>query len=485
MKEKSRSISTNFIYNFVRTFAGTIFPVITFSYSSRILGAEGIGKLSFSKSIISYFSLFAMLGIHHYGTREVAKLRNDRRQLSKFAQEMLILNGVTTLLAYCALAITISVSIMLQQYAVLLWITSLSIFFMAMGMEWLYQGLEEYRYISLRSITFQIIAVSIMLLTVRDKSDLAAYAIVSLVASSGSYILNFWNCRKYIDVRCFGQYDLQRHMKPILWLFAFTISVELYTVLDSTMLGLIKGDRAVGIYSAAVKVNKMTNALISSLGTVLLPRLSYYLVSEEMEKIRTLICKAYNFVFMLSIPACVGLCILSDSIILLFSGQDFETAGITMRILTLIVLIIPFNTLTTNQLFIAMNKEKKILHATLTGAGINFACNLVMIPRWAENGAAVATVLAEAGVMCVCFYHVRKMMNLRTVFQRYYQYWIAAASIIAIHFVVSLLDLHYLLEIVFTVSGSALCYFFILYRFKNEYFLMAAAVVKRKLDHEK
>ena len=182
MKEKSRSISTNFIYNFVRTFAGTIFPVITFSYSSRILGAEGIGKLSFSKSIISYFSLFAMLGIHHYGTREVAKLRNDRRQLSKFAQEMLILNGVTTLLAYCALAITISVSVMLQQYTVLLWITSLSIFFMAMGMEWLYQGLEEYRYISLRSITFQIIAVSIMLLTVRDKSDLAAYAIVSLVA---------------------------------------------------------------------------------------------------------------------------------------------------------------------------------------------------------------------------------------------------------------------------------------------------------------
>lgn len=485
MKEKRSSISTNFIYNFIRTFAATIFPVITFSYSSRILGAEGIGKLSFSKSIISYFSLFAMLGINHYGTREVAKLRNDRRQLSKFAQEMLIINGMTTLIAYCALAITISLSIMLKQYTVLLWITSLSIFFMAMGMEWLYQGLEEYRYISLRSIAFQIIAVSIMLITVRDKSDLAAYAIVSLVASSGSYVLNFWNCRKYIDFRGLEEYEFKRHIKPILWLFAFTVSVELYTVLDSTMLGLIKGDRAVGIYSAAVKVNKMTNALISSLGVVLLPRLSYYLASEEMEKIRELIYKAYNFVFMLSIPSCLGLCILSDRIILLFSGKDFETAGITMRILTLIVLIIPFNSLTTNQLFIAMNQEKKILHATLTGACINFGCNLIMIPRWAENGAAVATVLAEAGVMCVCLYHVKKAVDLKTAFQRYYQYWIAAVPIVGIHFIVSLLDLHYLLEILLTVSCSVLCYFFVLYIFKNEYFLLAAAMVKNRLSRQK
>lgn len=483
MHEK-KSISTNFIFNFIKTFAGMIFPIITFSYTSRRLGVDGIGRLNFSRSVISYFSLFAMLGINHYGTREAAKIRDNRQKLSKFAHEMLIINGITTILSYFMLAASILLSSVLQKYALLLGITSISIVLTAMGMEWLYQGVEEYRYIALRSMAFQLIALVLMFFTVKDEKDTAVYAAVSLFSSSGSYVLNFINCRKYIDFHYCGRYEIKKHLKPILWLFAFALSVELYTVLDSTMLGLLKGDQAVGLYSAAIKVNKMVNSLIFTLGVVLLPRISYYLAQESREKVNKLISQAYNFVFMFSIPACIGLYMLSDKIILLFSGDGFASSGMTMRLLMPIVLVIPFSALTNNQLFVAMNKERKILSSTLTGAVVNFTCNMLLIPKWAENGAAVATVLAETAVMCVCLFHAKKELDIRCVFQNYYQYWIAVVPMIGINAVVNCLELFYLWKIILVVLMSAICYFGILLCFKNTYLLSIVEIAKRKLYKE-
>ncbi|MCM1063460.1 MAG: flippase [Eubacterium sp.] len=481
MRDTAKSISSNFAYNFIKTISNIIFPVITFSYSSRILGVEGIGRLNFSRSIVEYFSMFAMLGINLYGTREAAKLKNDCRQLSKFTQEMLIINGVTTIFAYVIFAVIMSVTVLLREYAVLLWITSLSIFLAGMGIEWLYQGLEEYRYITVRSVIFQAIAIVVMFMTVREEKDLVNYAMVSLLASSGSYILNFWNCRKYIDFRYCGKYEIKKHLRPILWLFAVAVSVKLYTVFDSTMVGFFKGDRAVGIYSTAVRVNKLTTSLITSLGIVLLPRLSNYYADGDRAKLESLISKAYNFIFMLSIPACTGLYMLSDKIILLLSGSGFEAAGPTMRLLCPIMLMIPFSALTTNQLFVSMNKERKTFCSTFTGAVVNFSCNMLFIPKWSQNGAAIATVIAEIAVMCVCLYNIRKEINLKHIFRSYYQYWIAAIPIVGIAMLIDLFRIHYTIKIFFTVLCSVACYFSILSWFQNETFLTVAEIVSNKL----
>lgn len=481
MQPGSKSISSNFLYNFIKTFASIVFPIITFSYSSRILGAEGIGKINFSKSIISYFSLFAMLGINRYGTREVAKLGKNHQQLNKFICEMLIINSITTAFAYVLLILVVSFSPVLQGYKNILRITSMSIFLSSMGMEWLYQGLEEYRYIAVRSMIFQFIALMAMFMSVKDEKDIVNYAAVNLVASSGSYVFNFWHSRKYICFSFCDKMEIRKHLKPILWLFAFAVSVELYTVLDSTMLGLLKGDEAVGIYTAGVKVNKMVNSLISSLGIVLLPRFSYFFATENIKEIKSLLAKAYNYVFMLSIPAFLGLFFLSDKIILLFGGVGFKSAGITMRLLTPIVLIIPFNSLTTDQVFVAMNQEKKILYSTLTGATVNFMCNMVLIPIWAENGAAVATVIAEFAVMCVCLFNGKKQINYRNIFKNYWQYWVAAIPILGFYVLLELTKMHYLLEIIFFVFGSAFCYFYVLHSFNNEYLLMVCKSLMKKI----
>ncbi len=483
--QKNKSIISNFIFNLIKTLSGILFPIITFSYSSRILGVDGVGQVNFAKSVISYFSMFAMLGMSYYGTREAAKLRDDRDRLSRFTHEMLMINGCSTAIAYISLVIMMLFAVSLKDYTSLLVVNSFSIFLMGMGMEWLYQGLEEYRYISLRAMAFQGIALVAMLLTVRDADDMIHYAIVSVFASSGSYLLNFFNSRKYIDFHWYGNYEIRRHLRSLAWLFALAISIELYTVLDSTMLGFLKGDSAVGIYSAAIKINKMVNSLITSLGVVLIPRLSYYIGKGEYERFGSLIHKAYNYVFMFSVPACLGLFMLSDEIILLFCGDGFETAGFTMRLLTPIVLLIPFSVMTNQQALVPMGKEKLILISTCIGAATNLVLNFLLIPQYSENGAAIATVAAETVVAIICFINARRSFKVQNIFHLYYQYWIAGMPILLFGAWIKHLKCNFILTIAITIALSAISYFLILLLFKNRYLLEAIELLKTKARNRK
>lgn len=479
--QKEHSLLKNSIFNAGKTFFNLVFPIITFSYASRILGEVGIGRVSFTKSIVTYFTMLATLGMRYYGTREAAKLRDNRSAFNKFVHEMMIINLVMTSVSYVLLFTVMMTIPKLRGYETLLLISSTAILLEGLGMEWLYQALEEYRYIALRSILFQGIGLIGLFLFVRTPDDVLPYAAILLIAGSGSYVLNFINVRKYISFKRFNSYDIKRHIKPILWLFAMALSIELYTVLDSTMLGFMKGDAAVGRYTAAVKVNKMVNSLITSTGVVLIPRLSYYIGQRREEEVRSLVNKTFNFMFLLSIPAAIGLYVLSDEIILLFSGSGFASASLTMRILTPIVIIIPFSVITNLQIFIPMAKEKLILQSTLVGAVINFALNQLLIPQYAENGAAAATVVAEAAVTAVCFVNIGRFFNRRDIFTKYYQYWIASLSIPLVAVVCRYLPIGRWVRMGIVIAGSIICYFAIMLILRNPYLLEAQDIIRKKL----
>ena len=479
---KSKTLFQNYVFNLIKTLNSILFPIITFTYSARILGVDGVGKINFVKSIISYFTMIAMLGMNYYGTREIAKRRDDREGLSKFCMEMLIINGCTTLLAYALLVMAIISIPLLREYSILLAICSVAIALQGMGMEWLYQGLEEYRYIAIRSVLFQIIALITMFIFVRDDSDVIPYTVITVMASSGSYILNFINARKYIQLNRNIHYEIRRHMKPLLWLFAMAVSIELYTVLDTSMVGFFKGDIAVGLYTAAIKIERMVNTLIASVGVVLIPRLSFYIGKGKYQETDELINKAYNYVFMLSIPAAVGLYVLSDDIILLFSGHQFASASITMRLLTPIVIFIPFSMLTNQQIFVPMGKEKIILLSTSVGAGVNFTMNMLLIPHWAENGAAVATVIAELAVAFVCFINGNIQFHVKRFFKCYYQYWLAAMVIPIVSFLFQKDSLSHVLRIVIVIILSGVGYSVLLLFMKNGYLIDAWKKVIGKIS---
>lgn len=468
---KENSLVKNIVFSFIKTFLGVAFPLVTFAYSSRILGVDGIGQVNFARNIITYFTMIAMLGVNYYGTREVARVRENRIKLSCFCHEMLAINFFMTCIAYILLFISILFIQTLQDYTLLLLVNSFSIILTTMGMDWLYQGLEKFEYIAKRTVFFQFIAFVYMIMTVKNQSDILNYSVVLMISSSGANVLNFISSYKYIDFNLFShKYNISKHLKSILWLFVFAVSVQLYTVLDSTMLGFIKGDYAVGIYTVAIKTNKMTDTLITSLGVALIPRLSFFIEQKEKKKVKDLINKAYNCIFMFSIPCSFGLFVLAPYVIELFGGSGFKDAIITMRILTPIVVIIPFNVLTNIQIFIPMKKEKEVIISSSVAAVTNFVCNAILIPYFAENGAAVATVIAEGTSAMVCYIYLRKVFNVNTIFENYYQYWIAACPIL----LVGILSERYLnssiLKVFVIIYVSIVLYFSILKIMKNNYF---------------
>ncbi len=476
---REKSIMKNYLFNLVKTLTGLLFPVITFAYSSRILGVEGIGKVNFSKSYITYFAMIALLGMNYYGTREAAKIRDNKKLLSKFVQEMLMINGIATSIAYIMLIISVLLIPKLRNYEILLAVNSISIVLQGLGMEWLYQALEEYQYIAVRSVIFQVIALALMFICVKDSGDVVSYAVIYVFATYGSYILNFINARKYIEWHWFGGYACRKHFKALFLLFAMAVSIQLYVVLDSTMLGFIKGDIAVGKYTAAVKVNKMATSLITALGVVLIPRLSYYIGNHQADKLKKLIDKAYNFVFCLSVPICIGLFLLSDDILLLFSGKEFLTASVTMKLLSPIVILIPFNVVTNTQTFVPMGKEKLILISTFSGAVTNIVFNLALIPLYAENGAAIATVLSEAVVAVICYINARRYFPMKEIFRVYYQYWIAAMPIPLIVSVIKRADINCWIQLAASIGLSAVTYFILLILFRNYYVFEMAKKLRK------
>ena len=278
---KMHSVQFNFIMNAILTVSSFIFPLITFPYISRTLLVDGIGKVNFATSVISYFTMFASLGIPTYGIRACARVRDDREKLTKTAQELIIINLITSAITYAVFFILLFTVDRFYQDKTLLTVTSVSIILNTLGVTWLYSALEQYSYITVRNIACKLVSVILMFIFVHNTSDYVIYGVIAVLASGGSNLLNFINLKKYISLRPVGHYDFKQHLQPIFIFFATSIAISIYTNLDTVMLGFMTDDTQVGLYSASVKVKTVLLAVVSSLGNVLLPRLSVYIHDND------------------------------------------------------------------------------------------------------------------------------------------------------------------------------------------------------------
>lgn len=400
-----RSVKFNFIMNFIMTASSVLFPLITFPYISRVLLSAGNGKVAFASSVITYFNMFASLGIPTYGIRACAKVRDDREKLSRTVQELMFINSVTMLIT--CVAYTGSV-VLIPKFAAekeLFVINGIGMVLNMFAMTWLYNALEQYAYITIVNLLVKTISLVLMFLLVKNPDDYIIYGAITVLASSASYVFNFWYARKFISFRKVGDYHLAVHIKPILIFFAMSAATNVYTNLDVVMLGFMKSDVDVGYYNAAIKVKTILVTLITSLGTVLLPRLSYYINKNRKEEFYRMIGKAVNFVLILGIPLTLYFSIFAEESIMFLAGEDFRGAILPMVILMPTILLIGLSNITGIQVLTPQNQEKQVLYSILWGAAIDFLLNLVMIPEYSASGAAFATVVAELAVLIVqCIY---------------------------------------------------------------------------------
>lgn len=397
------SLKINYIYTVINTVSGLLFPLITFPYISRVLMADRIGLYNFYSAIVSYIITFSCLGIPIYAVREVSKVKNDKYQLSKISLEIFILNLSLTTIGYAIVGILILTIERIQENIPLFLICSLSILFQALGIDWFYNGREDFKYISIRSITFKLIAVIMLFVFVHDKSDLLYYALVNLFAISGNYLFNFFRAKLFISFNKikFRELDITKHIRPCLAIFFMSIITSIYVQLDSVMLGFLSNNASVGYYTSAEKLTKMIMGLLISLCTIILPRFSSLVSLNKLDDLKLLGEKGMNFTFALSLPLCFGLFLLAGEIIILFCGEGFIPSIHTLQILSPIIVFISISNLFAQGL-LSLNKEKTITMIVVIIATVNLILNLFLIPRYSQNGSAWATVIAEF-IGCVLY----------------------------------------------------------------------------------
>ncbi len=398
---KIRSVKFNAIMNTILTLSGFIFPLITFPYVSRILQPEGTGAVSFANSIVMYFTMIASLGVPTYGIRACSKVRDNKEELSRTVQEILILNLVLTALVYIAYFGAVLNVDKMHNDATLYTILSLNILFNVIGVEWLYKGLEQYSYITARSIAFKVLSLVLMFLLIHEKSDYVLYGAITVVAGTGSNIFNLINLRKYIYLYPVKHYNFKRHLKPILVFFAMSVATTIYTHLDNVMLGFMTNEIQVGYYDAAVKVKNILVTFVTCLGPVLLPRATYYVETGKMEEFKRIVRKAYHFVWILGLPVMLYFMIMSRESIFLLSGETYAGSIIPMQIITPTVVLIGLSNVLGIQILLPMGKEHLVFVSEVAGAVVDLVINAMLIPKWGAAGAAFGTLVAELVVLLV------------------------------------------------------------------------------------
>ena len=313
-----------------------------------------------------------------------------------------------SVVAYVILFFALAFVPRLQGDRTLYLIISLNIIFTCIGIEWMYRGLEEYTYITVRSIIFKFIALVAMFAFIHQKSDYLIYGGISIFAASASSILNFINARKHIYMHPVGGYQLRRHLKPVLIFFAMSIATTVYTNLDTVMLGFIKTDTDVGYYNAAVKIKGILVSIVTSLGAVLLPRASYYVEKGDLADLRRLSSKALDFVLVVACPLALYFILFAKEGIRFLSGPAYGGAVLPMQWIQPTIIFIGLTNILGLQILVPLGKEKYVLYSEIAGAVTDFGINMLLIPRLASTGASIGTLAAEFVVFVVQYHVLRK-----------------------------------------------------------------------------
>lgn len=400
---KGRSIGNNALLNILKNSLNILFPLITFPYISRVLGPEGIGEVDYILSITAYFTLISTFGIPIYGVRELARIRDDKKMLNKVSNELFIISLITTVITYLLFIALVLTVPQFEGKTLFFLVAGFLILFNTLGIEWLYEAMEDYLIITIRSILIKFVSLVLIFTLVRTSEDNLTYLSIIVFATVGANIFNLLLAKKYVRFRLsWSDLSLARHIKPLGIIFISTVVSSIYMGMDVIILGTLTSDfELVGYYSASVKINRIAITILASVSIVIVPRVSYYVKHGEKEKYESLLQRVLDINLQFALPLAAFLIIFSNEIIYVISGPEYGPAAITMRIITPMILTAAVTNILYNHVLIPQKKEKVILLASLVGGVLCIGLNLLLVPLYQQNGTAIATLVTELAVMLV------------------------------------------------------------------------------------
>ncbi len=401
----------NFIYNMLYQILILIIPLITMPYVSRTLGAEGIGIYSYTYSIAYYFMIIAMLGLNNYGNRTIAKVRGNREELSKQFCSIYAFQLISSLIMI--IIYLVYVLIFDNQYKTIALIQTIYVISSMFDINWFFFGMEKFKLTIIRNTLIKILSLILIFIFVKTPCDVWKYAMILSASTLLSNVVLFPFLKKYVKVRKITKKDILKHLKPNLILFLPVIAVSIYKIMDKIMLGILANVTEVGYYENAEKLIQVPTAIITALGTVMLPRVANMLSNNQEERVKETIEKTMPFIMFLTFPMVFGSILISKNFALVFFGNEFAKSGYLTLLLSITILFFAWGNVIRTQYLIPKEMDRHYVISAFIGAIVNFILNSIFIPKYASIGACIGTIVAEFVVMFYQSFVVRKELPIK------------------------------------------------------------------------
>lgn len=476
-----KSLVKNSIYNILYKCINVLYPLIISAYVSRVIFAAGIGKVASAQNIVQYFMYLAPLGIPTYGIRIIAQAGKNKEESSKAFSELFYINGISTTIC---LAIYYLLAFFTDGFGkgfYLYGIAGISILLNYFNVDWFFQGKEEYGYILKRNLFVKVLSIICVFLFVRSREDCAVYLTILVVGTGLNNLFNIFQLRKYVYL-VYKNLNLWKHVKVVLALLSATIAAEVYALADTTMLTYMCGEDIVGLYSNSLRSISAIRTMMISICAVFLPRLSVYLSEGKKEEFTKLANTGLKILIMLSLPASAGLILIAKLIVPLLFGKGFLGAVFTTQILAVSIITVSLSNYIGYQVMVSLEKEKIILLSTVIGAVANVLLNSVLIIRFQQNGAAIASATTEGIVVAIQIVALRKYMKVQIEKQFLVAVLLSTAAMFATTFGILhvIENIPVVLQIVFSIGFGMLVYIGVNICLRNEMILTLKDTLLRK-----
>lgn len=479
MKKQKKSLTRNAIFYIIYNIMNIVFPLLTGIYSAQILTPDSIGMVESAKNLVQYFVILSFLGIPTYGLREISKFKEDKEELNKIYSELMVINFISTCVFFLIYLLLIIMIPRYNQNILLYFIVGILILLNFFNNSWLYEGLEEFKYISIRNIVFKILSFLCLIIFVRNPNDYLWYASITVIGTAGNYVLNIINSKKIVKFST-KKICLKRHLKSIFYLVFVNLAIEIYSLVDITMLDILCQNRNVAFYSYGMKIYKILIQVLNSFTIVVVPKLAQYYKEKNIKMYNVLLSKTLKILILLSIPLIAGIYVESDIFVTFLYGEEYITSSCVLKILSIALLISPIGYLLGSRVMLVTNNENKMIIPVMVGAIINAILNYNLIPCYKEMGAAFASVLSELSVMSVYLILSKRYFHLEEI-------WNTLEKVI-ISCIIMLLYLtiinNFLNVNVFNstiiIIGAIIIYFGVLCLFKEETTVEYAQKLKKK-----
>lgn len=410
------NIKKNFFFSSILTTANYVFPVLTYPYVSRVLGVNNIGICNFIDSIINYFILFSMMGVAVIGVREIAASK-EREERSKVFSGLLLLNAFATTIMLIILVMAIYMIPRLYEYKELMFVGAFKLVFNYLSVEWLYKGLENFKFITIRTLIVKVIYVISVFLFVRKTNDYFIYYLLLSMMVVVNAIINILYAQKFVTFTL-KKLIVRPFVKPFFIFGFYMLLTSMYTTFNVAYLGFIAGEEEVGYFTTATKLFTIILSLYTAFTGVLMPRMSALIRTSHWDEFKILLRKSIDILLAFTIPLIILSIVFAPEIIKIISGKGYEGAIVPMRIAMPLMLVIGFEQILIIQTLMPLKEDKVVLRNSILGALVGLLLNICIVNLLQSIGSVIVWAVSELTILVSAQYFLNKYYSISLPFRQ-------------------------------------------------------------------